>query len=86
MEGLVNYGRMIRGAEVAGLVWEQEPREDGTPVTKVSLRSQGDVDVSVIAVALGGGGHRNAAGAQVNASLDETARRIRDEALGLLQA
>ncbi|MFW6051978.1 MAG: DHH family phosphoesterase [Myxococcota bacterium] len=87
VEGLVNYGRMVRGVEVAALVWEQEPRgSGGGPVTKVSLRSRGPIDVSAIAVALGGGGHRGAAGALVEDGLDETAARVRDEAARLLGA
>lgn len=69
VEGLVNYARMIRGVEVAALVWEREPEVDAAgrsrPVCKVSLRAQGAEDVSRIAVALGGGGHRSAAGARV---------------------
>jgi len=39
-----------------GMVWRQL---DG--VLKVSLRSCGDYDVSLLAAKLGGGGHRNAA-------------------------
>jgi nanoRNase/pAp phosphatase (c-di-AMP/oligoRNAs hydrolase) len=34
-------------------------------MAKCSLRSNGDYDVSAIAKAFGGGGHRNAAGFQV---------------------
>ncbi len=41
-----------------GLVWHMD--KDGK--IKCSLRSNGDYDVSAIAKALGGGGHRNAAG------------------------
>lgn len=41
-----------------GLVWQLA--DDGE--AKVSLRSQGSVDVAAIAMRYGGGGHRNAAG------------------------
>lgn len=84
VEGFVNYGRMVRGVEVAALVWEQETQANPGPSTKVSLRSRGPVDVSRIAVALGGGGHRGAAGALVSDDLDATLLRIRAEAARLL--
>jgi phosphoesterase RecJ-like protein len=78
VEGLVNYARMLRGVEIAALLWEQAG--DGSPVTKVSLRSRGSADVSRVAVALGGGGHRGAAGAEVPADLEATLARVKDEA------
>ena len=59
-EGVVDHLRSVEGTAVAGLVREQL---NGEPVRKVSLRATDDrVDVSVIARALGGGGHRRAAG------------------------
>lgn len=67
-EGLVEYARRLQGVEVA-LLFRELP--DGR--CKVSLRSNGDVDVSAVAHALGGGGHRQAAGLLLDASL-ETAR------------
>ena len=45
-----------------GLLWTL----DKNNVCKCSLRSNGDYDVSAIAKAFGGGGHRNAAGFQVD--------------------
>jgi phosphoesterase RecJ-like protein len=60
-EGLVDHLRSVEGTAVAGLVRDLL---DGAPsARKVSLRSTDDrVDVSVIARAHGGGGHRRAAG------------------------
>ena len=52
--------------------------------TKISLRSRGVVDVSRIAVALGGGGHSGAAGVQLNLSVEEAIRRVRSEAKKVL--
>lgn len=75
VEGMVNYARMLRGVEVAVLVWEWPAGADGAPVTKVSLRSRGNVDVSKVAVAFGGGGHRSAAGAAVSGKVDEVRAR-----------
>lgn len=75
VEGMVNYGRMLRGVEVAALVWEFET-PDGLQ-TKVSLRSRGEADVSTLATQLGGGGHRSAAGTQVTLTMEETAEKLR---------
>lgn len=45
-----------------GIVWFERP--DG--FTQFSLRSNGDLDVSAMAKAFGGGGHKNAAGFEMN--------------------
>jgi len=46
-----------------GMVWQKTARPDVIDTIKqVSLRSVGEVDVEMIAKALGGGGHKNAAG------------------------
>ena len=59
-EGVVDHLRSVEGTAVAALVREQL---NGEPARKVSLRATDDrIDVSVIARALGGGGHRRAAG------------------------
>ncbi len=72
-EGLVEYGRMLKGVEISAMLWERRPRTDetieGLTLTRVSLRSAGRADVSKVAVALGGGGHRAAAGATMNLDL-----------------
>jgi phosphoesterase RecJ-like protein len=86
VEGLVNYARMLRGVEVASLFWEWRPGADGTPSTKISLRSRGNVDVSRVAVAFGGGGHRSAAGATVLGTVDEVRARVVAEAARQLGA
>ena len=72
-EGLVEYARRLRGVEVALLFRELS---DGR--SKVSLRSNGGVDVSEIARRMGGGGHRQAAGLLLDSSLDETRVRVLD--------
>jgi phosphoesterase RecJ-like protein len=61
-EGIIDNLRAVAGTKVAVLVRELlDPARVGR--AKVSLRSaDGDVDVSVIARAGGGGGHRQAAG------------------------
>jgi phosphoesterase RecJ-like protein len=62
-EGIIDHLRAIDGTKVAALTRALEPRDDERPRAKVSLRAtDGEVDVSVIARAGGGGGHRQAAG------------------------
>lgn len=91
VEGLVEYGRMIRGVEISIMLWERRPRTDetdfGNLLTRLSLRSAGRADVSRVAVALGGGGHRAAAGATMDIDLKVARERVLEEAgreLGLL--
>lgn len=61
-EGLVDHARAVEGTRVAILF---RGLDDGS--TKLSLRSNGDVDVNRIARSFGGGGHVKAAGALVKA-------------------
>ncbi len=67
-EGLIDHPRRIRGVEAVALFRQQT--EGGV---KVSLRSRGDVDVGAIATKRGGGGHRNAAGCEVDDRATEAA-------------
>jgi phosphoesterase RecJ-like protein len=60
MEGIINYARDIIGVEVALLIKETSPQ-----VFKLSMRSNTDFDVSVVAVHFDGGGHAKAAGCTV---------------------
>ncbi|WP_354702262.1 Bifunctional oligoribonuclease and PAP phosphatase NrnA [Paraconexibacter sp. AEG42_29] len=73
-EGLIDHLRSVRGTKVAAVARELlAPTQDGDGARKkkVSLRAtDGEVDVSVIARAGGGGGHRQAAG--FNTQLSET--------------
>jgi phosphoesterase RecJ-like protein len=84
VEGMVEYGRMIKGVEISIMLWERRPRSDetdfGQQVSRLSLRSAGRVDVSRIAAALGGGGHRAAAGATLTCDLREARELVLAEA------
>ncbi len=71
-EEIVNYGLTPPGVEAAVLLKEDKQ-------ILVSLRSRGKVDVSVVAEAFGGGGHRNAAGCRLDGDLKEAASRILKE-------
>lgn len=57
VEPIIDSVRRAAEAEVAMVV-----KEDDEGKLRVSLRSKGRIDVSAVAVALGGGGHRYAAG------------------------
>jgi phosphoesterase RecJ-like protein len=71
-EGVVDHLRAVRGTAVAVLVRERLMNGDGQPQHKVSLRASDErVDVSRIARAQGGGGHRAAAGFTTAMSHDE---------------
>jgi phosphoesterase RecJ-like protein len=75
-EGIVDHLRSVEGTAVAVLVRELLDR-DGR---KVSLRAtDGRVDVSAIARSLGGGGHRQAAGATTELPLGQLVDQIRRE-------
>jgi phosphoesterase RecJ-like protein len=79
-EGLVEYGRMLKGVEISIMLWERRPRSDetldGALFTRMSLRSAGQADVSRVAVSMGGGGHRAAAGATVRLDLQSARDRV----------
>jgi phosphoesterase RecJ-like protein len=80
VEGMVEYGRMIKGVEISIMLWERRPRSDetdhGHAFSRVSLRSAGRIDVAQMAVALGGGGHRAAAGATLNCDLRSAREQV----------
>ena len=57
VEGFVNFPRSLRSVEVAAFI-----KETKVGSVSVSLRAKGTVDVSAIAAAFDGGGHKNAAG------------------------
>ncbi|MDX1673467.1 MAG: bifunctional oligoribonuclease/PAP phosphatase NrnA [Longimicrobiales bacterium] len=73
LDGLLGYARNVKGTEVA-VIFRQT--QDGA--TKVSLRSNGEVDVNRIARQFGGGGHVKAAGALVGAPPDDVVPRVLD--------
>ena len=71
-DGLINYARRIQDVKIAALIHELENGKDTTDDRKrfhVSLRSDGSVDVSRIAMGFGGGGHAGAAGFSLESNL-----------------
>ena len=78
-EGIIDHLRSVQGTAVAALVRDLLS-DDRAGVRKVSLRStDGRVDVSRIARAHGGGGHRQAAGFSTELPLEELVERLRTE-------
>jgi phosphoesterase RecJ-like protein len=77
-EGVVDHLRSVEGTAVAGLVRDQ--LSDGAAKRKVSLRSTDDrIDVSRIARAGGGGGHRRAAGFSTDLEFPELVAFLRSQ-------
>ena len=74
LEDFVNFPRGIEGVEVAALI-----RERGDGAIRVSLRSRGRVDVSLVALHFGGGGHHDAAGCTLKQAggLDEVRQALK---------
>jgi phosphoesterase RecJ-like protein len=77
-EGVVDHLRSVEGTAVAGLVRAQLGSNGTT--RKVSLRATDDrVDVSAIARAGGGGGHRRAAGFSTDLDFPELVTFLREQ-------
>ena len=71
LDGIISQLRLTAGVEAAMFLYELD-----TQRFKVSLRSNGKVDVSEIAVYFGGGGHVKAAGCTVEGPAEEAINRI----------
>ncbi len=70
-DGIVSRLADTRGVEVSIFMYEIQPLS-----YKVSLRSNGDVNVAAIAEKFGGGGHVRAAGCTVNANYHDILNNI----------
>ncbi len=71
LDGIVNQLRIVKGVECAIFMYEVKPME-----YKVSLRSNGIVDVAAIAVQFGGGGHVRAAGCYMNGTYHDAINNL----------
>jgi bifunctional oligoribonuclease and PAP phosphatase NrnA len=77
-EGVVDHLRAVKGTRLAALVRDRLGGPNGG--RKVSLRAgDDDIDVSAIARAQGGGGHRQAAGFSTELSYDELVSFLREQ-------
>lgn len=72
-DGLVNFVRNLRQVRVSAIL-----REDAPDYWKFSLRSNGEDNIQGVAAILGGGGHKNAAGGNIAAPLEEATRILVD--------
>jgi phosphoesterase RecJ-like protein len=79
-EGVVDHLRAVQGTKVAALVRDRLGGPGSAGQRKVSLRASDErIDVSAIARAQGGGGHRQAAGFTTGLSHDELIAFLRDQ-------
>ncbi|MGI8864288.1 MAG: DHH family phosphoesterase [Solirubrobacteraceae bacterium] len=79
-EGVVDHLRAVEGTALAALVRDRIGQNNGEGMRKVSLRASDErVDVSRIARAQGGGGHRGAAGFTTALSWAELVSFLRNE-------
>ena len=81
LEGLVEYARSIEHTELAILF-----RETADGATKISFRSNGQMDVNALARQFGGGGHVKAAGALIGEPLAATRSKVLEAARAALRA
>jgi len=71
LDGIIDQLRITIGVEVAIFIYELNLHE-----YKVSMRSNGEVNVSKIAVYFGGGGHIKAAGYSMNGTLHDVINNL----------
>ena len=74
LEGIVNQLKNTKGVEVAIFMYEM-----GTQRFKVSMRSNGGVNVAKIATLFGGGGHDRAAGVEMNGTYHDIINALSHE-------
>lgn len=86
LDGIVNQLRITRGVEVAVFLYEIGEETSGTGTEegafegyKISMRSNGLVDVAKIAVKFNGGGHIKAAGATIYDTKENIVKKICNE-------
>lgn len=74
LEGIVSQLRMTKGVEVAIFLYELNYQE-----YKVSMRANGDVDVSRVAQYFGGGGHKKAAGLTMKGTVHDVINNLTEQ-------
>lgn len=71
LDGIVNHLQAVKGVDCAIFMYET-----GTLEYKVSMRSNGKVDVAAIAMKFGGGGHVRAAGCTMNGTYHDNINNL----------
>lgn len=79
LDGIIDQLRIVKGVEVAIFIYQLESQE-----YKVSLRSNGPVNVSQIAVHFGGGGHIKAAGCTMIGTVEDITDQISKQIIAQL--
>ena len=74
LEGIVSQLRLTTGVEVAVFLYELEQQR-----FKISLRSNGEVDVNKVAVFFGGGGHLRASGCDMTGTLYDVINNLTEQ-------
>lgn len=77
---IVSQLRMTNDTQAAAFLYETTPGN-----YKISLRSNGDLDVAAIAMQYGGGGHKKAAGCSTSLPIDEAVADITSAIAGALR-
>ncbi len=72
LENISGFPRSIEGVKIAATL-----REDGANRIKISVRAVPGYDASAICQKFGGGGHKGAAGASLQCSMDEAIEKIK---------
>jgi bifunctional oligoribonuclease and PAP phosphatase NrnA len=81
LDGFASLGQEIGGVRVVVFCLQSSRSK-----VKISLRSDGTIDINHLAVAYGGGGHASAAGATVVGNLDEILAEVVGKVKQLLEA
>lgn len=75
LDGVIDQLRLTAGVEVAIFLYETEEGQS----YKVSMRSNGDLDVSKVALYFGGGGHVKAAGCTMKGSVYDVINNLTEQ-------
>ena len=70
-EGIIDTLNSIEGLELAIMF-----KEGGSRLTKISVRSRGEVDSAALCARFGGGGHLRAAGAELPLPMDQATEAV----------
>ena len=71
MENISGFPRSIEGVKIAATLRQQE---DG--IVKLSVRALPEYDASAVCAQFGGGGHRGAAGASMDMTMEEAVEAV----------
>jgi phosphoesterase RecJ-like protein len=72
-EALLGFARTVSGVEVVALFKQNLGVRDEV---RINLRSQGKVDVNIIASHFGGGGHKTASGATIHGKIESIRKKV----------